>query len=86
MSTEITGDDIYDDELLIEAARYAVKIGCERNRFMSLAKKAWFQAMIEQGRGDKLPPLILTVGRKEGRKTSRRAPPRSASHNSAPRH
>lgn len=39
--------EIADEDLLIEAARYAVEIGCERNRFMSLAKKAWYQAAIE---------------------------------------
>lgn len=43
-------DWIDDDELLIEAARYAVKINCSRNRFMSLAKHAWYQATTEAGR------------------------------------
>jgi hypothetical protein len=41
----MTDDDFIDDEdLLIEAAKYAVKQGVSRNAFMSRAKKAWFEA------------------------------------------
>ena len=51
-NTDMTIDDkkivdhdlIWNEDLLIEAARYAVKCKTDRNRFMSLAKKAWFQA------------------------------------------
>jgi hypothetical protein len=50
-------DWINDEDLLMEAARYAVKINCQRNRFMTLAKRAWFQAAIEAGRD----PQTLTV-------------------------
>jgi hypothetical protein len=61
-------DDLIDDEdLLIEAARYAVKINCARNRFMSLAKRAWFQAATEVGREPQ------TIGIKLRPRTSRRA-------------
>jgi hypothetical protein len=41
---------VFDEDLLIEAARVAVKIKQSRDRFMSLAKKAWFQAAVEAGR------------------------------------
>jgi hypothetical protein len=51
MSDNDNNNDWIDDEdLLIEAARYAVKIDCNRNRFMTLAKRAWFQAATEAGR------------------------------------
>lgn len=44
-----TDDDLIDDDqLLIEAARYAVKSGVQRNRFMTQAKRAWFQADAEE--------------------------------------
>jgi hypothetical protein len=51
-------DDLIEGEdLLIEAARYAVQIECPRNRFMSLAKKAWFQAATEAG----VNPQLVSV-------------------------
>jgi hypothetical protein len=36
-----------DEDLLMEAARYAVKLGCLRNRFMMLSKRAWDRAATE---------------------------------------
>jgi hypothetical protein len=47
---EMSNEEWIDDEdLLMEAARYAVKIKCDHNKFMSLAKRAWFQSASEAG-------------------------------------
>jgi hypothetical protein len=54
-------DFIEDEDLLMEAARYAVKIKCERNRFMTLAKRAWYQAAVEAGRDPQTLPIKLTA-------------------------
>jgi hypothetical protein len=44
----IADEFIDDDDLLIEAARYAVKRKIARERFMKLAKQAWYQATTEK--------------------------------------
>jgi hypothetical protein len=42
---------IDDEDLLIEAARYAVRTNdVSRNAFMKAAKRAWYRAAIERGR------------------------------------
>lgn len=45
--TDSADEFINDEELLIEAARYAVRIGVSRDAFMTQAKKAWFAAANE---------------------------------------
>jgi hypothetical protein len=40
---------VEDEDLLIEAAHYAVSINCGRNRFITLAKRAWREAAVEAG-------------------------------------
>jgi hypothetical protein len=69
-------DDWIDDEdLLIEAARYAVKIGFHRDHFMSLAKQAWFKAATEAGRDPQ------TIGkRRKGRRGRRGRRDKDAGH------
>ena len=46
----MTDDDefIDDENLLLEAARYAVRQGVQRNKFMTLAKRCWFEADAER--------------------------------------
>jgi hypothetical protein len=45
-------DDEYitDDELLIEAARYAIAQKIQREAFIKQAKQAWYKAAFEAGR------------------------------------
>jgi HicB family len=51
-ASQIDEEFIDDENLLIEAARYAFAGGVGRNNFMSQAKRAWDQADAEdQGRG-----------------------------------
>lgn len=40
-------DFVDDEDLLIEAARFAIKTSTSRNNFMSLAKRCWYQAEAE---------------------------------------
>jgi hypothetical protein len=40
-------DFVFDEDLLIEAARFAVLRRVQREQFISLAKKAWYQADAE---------------------------------------
>lgn len=53
-------DEIDDEDLLMEAARYAIKVDCSRNRFMNLAKRAWYQAAIEAGQEVSTPKLRIS--------------------------
>jgi hypothetical protein len=59
-------DFIADEDLLMEAARYAVKIDCNRNRFMSLAKRAWFLAATEAGRNPQTVGIKLRPNKQNG--------------------
>lgn len=47
--TDNDRDFVEDEDLLMEAARFALKINCQKNRFIGLARKAWFQAATEAG-------------------------------------
>jgi hypothetical protein len=40
-------DYIYDEDLLLEAARYAITQKTSRNQFMKLAKQVWYKADAE---------------------------------------
>jgi hypothetical protein len=55
-------DEIEDEDLLMEAARYAIKVNCSRNRFMSLAKRAWYHAAMEAGQ--EVPGIRILVSKK----------------------
>lgn len=63
MSDKDNDDFIEDEDLLMEAARYAVKIDCQRNRFMTLAKRAWYQAATEAGRDPQMIGIKLRSSR-----------------------
>ena len=45
------GDDeyVHDEDLLIEAARYAIRKRQNLELFMSLAKRCWYKAATERG-------------------------------------
>jgi hypothetical protein len=45
--TENEDEWIDDEDLLMEAARYAISSGINRNRFMSQSKRAWYEAEAE---------------------------------------
>jgi hypothetical protein len=45
--TEKEDEWIDDEDLLMEAARYAIRSGISRNRFMSQSKRAWYEAEAE---------------------------------------
>ena len=47
--TDSDDEYVHDEDLLIEAARYAIWKGQNRDLFMHRAKKCWYKAATERG-------------------------------------
>lgn len=70
MSDDKDDDGIIEDEdLLQESARHAIRIGCHRNKFMTLAKRAWYTAATEAGQNPQTVGVKLRPPRQSPRPT-----------------